>query len=251
MHTPPISKSSHLPILFAAVLGGIGFVCGFLGPIALSPNANQGPLLGLFITGPACAIGGLLLGFALTAFRPRPIIVRGALFMSAFLVTLCTLYLSLPEDQIACFIEEIEVVNCQQPAPLVEQKVPFWEEETKRVTWVTTRQGWKEDIPRMLRDDPGLILTVKVLRRRDIYTKQKPWNRGQYYATHWKAMDYRQECYLHTKSASCAAFQSGTRFIYLLDYDHSKEWPPKTIPGYLQLPYVAEVPIAYQRFTNE
>jgi hypothetical protein len=246
-----LPKQYRQPFLFAALLGGIGFVCGFLGPIALNPNANQGPLLGIFITGPLFAIGGLLLGFVLAAVKPQPIVVRGALFISAIFVTLCTLYLCLPEDQISCFITEIEVVNCQQPAPLVEQKVTFWEGETKRVTWVTTRQGWKEDIPRMLRDDPGLIITVRVLRRRDIYTKQKPWNRGQYYVTHWKAMDYRQECYLHTKSASCAVFQPGTRFIYLLDYDHSQEWPPKTISGYLQLPYLTEVPIAYQQFTNE
>jgi hypothetical protein len=37
----------------------IGFLIGFLGPIFLSPGANQGPLLGIFITGPAGAILGL------------------------------------------------------------------------------------------------------------------------------------------------------------------------------------------------
>ena len=36
----------------AGILGGIGFAAGFFGPIILNPEANQGPLLGIFITGP-------------------------------------------------------------------------------------------------------------------------------------------------------------------------------------------------------
>jgi hypothetical protein len=39
-------------------LGAIGFAAGFFGPMLLKPDANQGPMLGIFITGP----GGFLLG---------------------------------------------------------------------------------------------------------------------------------------------------------------------------------------------
>lgn len=42
----------------AIVTGTIAFVAGFFGPILLMPGANQGPLLGIFITGPL----GFLLG---------------------------------------------------------------------------------------------------------------------------------------------------------------------------------------------
>ena len=44
----------------AALVGGIGFIAGFFGPIIFAPEANQGPLLGIFITGPlGFIIGGL------------------------------------------------------------------------------------------------------------------------------------------------------------------------------------------------
>ncbi|MEZ5558212.1 MAG: hypothetical protein R3E86_06645 [Pseudomonadales bacterium] len=36
----------------AALCGAVGFVGGFVGPLIFAPDANQGPLLGLFITGP-------------------------------------------------------------------------------------------------------------------------------------------------------------------------------------------------------
>jgi len=42
----------------ALLVGGVGFSVGFFGPMIFSPGANQGPLLGLLITGPM----GFLLG---------------------------------------------------------------------------------------------------------------------------------------------------------------------------------------------
>jgi hypothetical protein len=46
----------------ALVMGAIGFAAGFFGPMLLKPEANQGPLLGIFITGPAGFALGLLYG---------------------------------------------------------------------------------------------------------------------------------------------------------------------------------------------
>lgn len=43
---------------WALVVGGIGFVGGFFGPMLFAQGANQGPMLGIFISGPL----GLILG---------------------------------------------------------------------------------------------------------------------------------------------------------------------------------------------
>ena len=52
----------------ALVVGAVGFVGGFFGPMVFAPDANQGPLLGLFITGPLGfllgAVGGAIYWFA-------------------------------------------------------------------------------------------------------------------------------------------------------------------------------------------
>lgn len=48
--------------LGAVILGGLGFVVGFFGPMIFAPEANQGPLLGLFITGPAGVVIGAIAG---------------------------------------------------------------------------------------------------------------------------------------------------------------------------------------------
>jgi hypothetical protein len=52
----------------ALLLGSIGFVVGFFGPMLIAvlvgSDANLGPLWGIFILGP----GGLILGFFVGAF---------------------------------------------------------------------------------------------------------------------------------------------------------------------------------------
>jgi hypothetical protein len=47
----------------AAALGGLGFVLGFFGPMVFAPEANQGPLLGILITGPGGAALGAIVGW--------------------------------------------------------------------------------------------------------------------------------------------------------------------------------------------
>lgn len=49
----------------ALLLGAIGFALGFFGPLVWAPDANQGPLLGIFITGP----GGFVVGLAYGLLR--------------------------------------------------------------------------------------------------------------------------------------------------------------------------------------
>lgn len=51
------------PGFWALTLGAVGGAAGFFGPMILNPDANQGPMLGLFITGPGGAIAGAVLGF--------------------------------------------------------------------------------------------------------------------------------------------------------------------------------------------
>ncbi|TPN99833.1 hypothetical protein [Mesorhizobium sp. B1-1-5] len=56
---------------WGAILGVIGFLGGFVGPVIFTPEANQGPLLGIFITGPLGFVLGLMVGFVLRLLPDR------------------------------------------------------------------------------------------------------------------------------------------------------------------------------------
>ncbi len=47
----------------ALIVGGVAFAAGFFGPMIFTPEANQGPLLGLLITGPLGFVVGGVGGF--------------------------------------------------------------------------------------------------------------------------------------------------------------------------------------------
>ena len=56
---------------WAVVIGAVGFCAGFFGPIIFTPQSNQGPMLGIFITGPLGFIAGGVLGFIYAlCFKP-------------------------------------------------------------------------------------------------------------------------------------------------------------------------------------
>jgi len=48
---------------FGCILGLIGFIIGFFGPIMFTPESNMGPILGLFLTGPLGFVVGSLYGW--------------------------------------------------------------------------------------------------------------------------------------------------------------------------------------------
>lgn len=56
---------------FGLTVGAIGFAAGFFGPLIFTPDANQGPLLGIFITGPGGLVLGLVWGVLRAARRER------------------------------------------------------------------------------------------------------------------------------------------------------------------------------------
>ena len=56
-------------LLGAVGLGMVGFSFGFFGPMIVTPEANQGPLLGIFITGPLGAVAGAVIGAAVGWYR--------------------------------------------------------------------------------------------------------------------------------------------------------------------------------------
>lgn len=64
---------------WAFVIGVVCFSAGFLGPIIFAPDANQGPLLGILITGPLGFLGGIGVGILreLLGYRAGPLEVLG------------------------------------------------------------------------------------------------------------------------------------------------------------------------------
>lgn len=69
---------------WAGVLGLVGFLCGFIGPMVLTPQSNIGPIIGILMTGPGGALLGAVIGGVLAFFDLPHRKKRRALAATAF-----------------------------------------------------------------------------------------------------------------------------------------------------------------------
>ena len=234
--------------LGALVLGGVGFLFGFLGPIALSPDANQGPLLGIFITGPGGAVLGLLVGVVTGALGVSPSTFKTVLASVGTALALTTLFFSTPEPQYCAGILDAMIKECSPPSSRRDKAIAYWEEALTRTNhYFTPRVTWKQELDRMLATEPAVVLKLHVFRRSGLFENRKPWNRGRLEARPWKEKDREQSVFATYAGGSCEAYPTGTVAKFLAKGETSKQWPPEILANLLDLQTVEPLPEHYRQ----
>ncbi len=253
------SARSHLPIgLWALALGGTGFAAGFFGPIALNPEANQGPLVGLFITGPGGALSGLVLGaiFRFASF-PRAVHAK-ALLTTCAALALATLYFCLPPPKVLAHVIDAEVAECARPSEFAPQSLKQWEEAAQRATWHTPPANWREVALRNVDADPGLVLTMRIARRATIYEHRKPWDFHRKTISAWASVESPERYYANEEGHDCTDYLAEPRKLYVpfvrapaQPAEASRVWPPTDVTSFLRLMEIGPVPAEYRDLVSQ
>lgn len=231
----------------AALLGAAGFAAGFFGPLVLNPDANQGPLVGILITGPGGIIVGAVLGAALGSIGVARKTALATLGSAAALLAAGTLIACLPQPAYRASILEFEILKCDAPAALKAESLAYWEKRAAAVTWAKPRDGWREDFDRLSAAGPGAVLTVRLVKNVDVRENRRPWNKGTFVAG--PGRPDMPERYL-LRGASCAALPPNARGPWMTAQEPSKEWPPETLSGLLSVLTLVPVPPAYAGFSR-
>jgi len=225
---------------WAGICGAVGFAIGFFGPIVLRPDANQGPLLGIFITGPGGAVLGFILGLLPFKERTRRMIF-GPLVVLGFGALI---YYSGPDPLYLGQVLDGEVAACEEPAALLPAAIARWEEAIQRSTG-KPRQGWKEDALDALTRDPGVVVTIRAPRWTSLLEGRRFWNLGNRWSIGWRETETTKRAYAR-QWASCARLPVGTRGQFLFRSLQWGDWPPKHAPGLLYLDLLEAIPDAYR-----
>jgi len=69
--TPSPPSIGRTAVKGCCLLGAIGFIGGFAGPMIVAPDSPQGPMLGIFFTGPGGLVLGLMGGAVVGFVRSR------------------------------------------------------------------------------------------------------------------------------------------------------------------------------------
>ena len=254
--TRPGCWDSHLPSLGVCVLivGGIGFAAGFFGPMVFDPTGNQGPLVGILISGPGGAVLGLVLCGLFRLLDVAPVVQWRTLWTVSAVLGLVTLYLVIPPPEFHGYIEEVQIDSCKRPIDAADDAIQYWEKQIAPKP-SAARVGWQEDSREMLRDDDGVILAVTVLRRREIGENQKPWKKGHPVAKVWEPLDKQQSYYARYAGGGCEAYGVGNRTVlfndqYFTGYPKNLGWPPRKLVNFLDLQTLDAVPAKYRELAT-
>jgi hypothetical protein len=251
--TNPTAGPVRLSARWSLVLGAVGFAAGFFGPLALNPEANTGPLVGILITGPGGAIAGAFLG-ALAGMLSVP-----QTRQLQFLVLACaalaigTLYYCLPQPAVRGYVIDAEVEACDRPTRKLADATRIWEHAVASVTWAAPSANWQETASSNVRGDTGVVLTLGIRRKAAVLRHRRPWDANRTSAGPWVDVNESKDYYADDAGSTCAPYLARSRQWYWPAVDPDMDptqpaqvWPPTDTLGFLQLQRLEPVPAQYQ-----
>jgi hypothetical protein len=219
---------------WACVLGIVGFLSGFIGPTVLAPGANQGPMLGLFITGPGGALLGAILGWLVGLLRiPEPIASR-SLYVVGMVEAVIVLYVCIPAPQFRADIVDAEIRRCVDPESLREATVNRLNQIAAARPPLNKPIRWGEAFDRALAENTGVVIEVHIFRRSRLYENEALWNRGTLVVKPWVSANEQSTYFASYLGKDCAGYTNRPRSM-LVATGHVSIWPPAYIAEMLEL----------------
>lgn len=214
-------------ILSTLLVGAVAFLGGFLGPIVIQPDANQGPLLGILITGPLGLILGAALGFVLPrVFDPKT--CKKLLFIVTALIGLgipAGLYM-FQEPEVVGRLYSAEITEARPASDEITLATDKWQNMAKRYP-NAPQTGWQEDRKNRVLQAKGTIVTLTHASAWIVYRQRRPWNRGDLSFRPQEPGAWNQGYFAaDTPIPPSGWFLSKTR-------TEPDEWPPKNVATFL------------------
>lgn len=241
---------------WAIVLGFVGFIFGASGQnLLLAEPGNLGPLLGILVTGPMGFVLGALLGglsafFRLSARRNLILLV-----IVVIAVSIVSLYWSLPAYRPKAWLVDAEIVNCEQVDQLLASQTKKWSEWVAREVREghrNPRPNWEQEIPDMLRAQPGAVLTIRIYQEAWIRELKWRWGGISQRVDDWQSVNETKQVFAATTDpvprSPCERFVIGERRFSALVWEHSNVEPPSKLADFLWLYVLQQVPPEYIRY---
>jgi hypothetical protein len=231
------------------LLGAAGFVSGFFGPLLFAPEANQGPLVGILISGPAGVVLGLVLLLVCTVIHVPAQKQWIILICTAVVGTFAVIILVQPAPALRGYVMDLKVEACTTPRDTEPQVLGFWSKRIAEVTWSAPRLGWQQDMQQRLRNAPGIVLTVQMRKPISVWEKRKPWNHGGLFAT--AGRNAPEENVFYDSNGACSDYPVGYSFRAFEKYElngpiaSSSQWPPDDFDQIINASPIYPVPAQY------
>jgi hypothetical protein len=226
------------------VFGCVWFLAGFIGPMIVVPSANQGPMVGIFITGPLGVVTGAVLGGLSVLSKAEPRLARRLLYGLAGAGVIAIVYFVTPSPRKEADIVAGTLEACRSPATLRAETVARMQSFSERqfASWGKpnpwTRDAWEERFDELLATEGGVILTLHTTRIAAEYRGKSRWDDGRMTLSPWSVVERRDTFYVPGPSSDCRVHPVGAPVGYRLR-GLVNIWEPRSLPELMNL-YRAE-----------
>lgn len=248
-------RSFKRPLTWAFVFGAVGFVFAGIAPNWLLAEATTGHVLSGFLIAPFMLAVGLALGILSELLRFKELTDRRLLLTAASLAAAIILafaaftYTSGSPDVLI----EAYITGCEDPQHLIGERIRHWENVVAKSErhGAPYRANWQQGVPAMLRETPGAVLSLRVVRQSAVHTHRWRWGDPWFTADSWTPVDQTKKVFAHGDTglwASCDQLIGAKARFWMLDWEKSEGVPPTELPEFLMLYVVKPVPAEYERF---
>lgn len=238
-------------IIWTITLGLVGFICGSMGQsLLLAEMDNAAPVIGLF-TGPIGLFVGAFLGALSTRFQLSPRQNLLSLVISLIIGSVGTLYLTVSEFTPTIQLVDAEIVGCESVDKRLVSQTKMWSEVAAR-PHTNARPNWEQEIPDMLRAQPGVVLTMRIYQEAWVREQRWRWGGVSQRVDDWLSANETKQVFAAiaepVSHLPCESFTIGERRFSALVWEKSNPTPPATLPAFLWLYVLQQVPPEYIRY---
>lgn len=238
---------------WSVVLGSVGLLCGYFGPLQLlAEPGSAAPLLGIFVTGPLGFVLGGLLGWLSVALHWN---TKQNVLLFAFAVIAgasSSLFLAVSDYKASGRLADGEIVGCEKVDQLLAAKTKEWSEIVAKAKYANVRRNWKEEIPSMVSAQPGAVLSLRIYRETSAREQRWRWGETSRKVDDWKSTDKVVQVFGPvsgtTSLSPCEQFVVGERRFFRLVWEKSNDTPPSRVTAFLGLYVLQDVPPEYRDY---
>lgn len=247
-------KSAARTYIWAIVLGFVGFIFGYFGqPLLLADPSAVASVIGSISLGLIGLFVGVLLGELSTRLH---LSTRQNLLFLAIAVlagTVGTLCLMVSKYRPDVWLVDAEIVGCERVDRLLASQTKMWSEVVVRPDNIrSARPNWEQEIPDMLRAQPGAVLTMRIYQEAWVREQRWSWGGISKRVDDWKSANEIKQVFAAVTGpmprSPCERFTIGERRFSALVWEKSNLTPPEKLPKFMRLPVLQEVPPEYVRF---
>ena len=235
------------PILWrGVVLGVIGGLCGYWGPLHFTPGANQGPVLGIFFTGPAGFAAGCGFGWIVNRLTVSVLIREGTFVILVLVIGSGAILMSLPERRLVGSLIDGRIEGCDPAAGLFQRAAGEWQRRIAINPSLRARPGWETEIQVRMKVKGGVVVKLDSYRRKDVYATGTRSRK----ATDWIDDRYSGRFWADFGGANCSNYGRAERVFWVETWNEGESIvvPPESLAGFLDLEWLRLVPAEVVRF---